>query len=123
MIETEINLPEIPDSSNSVQKGDRDKSRIDLIDPCFIFQMGEVMAAGAAKYGDRNWEAGTDWGRYYAAAQRHLNAWWGPVMDDIDDETRQSHLIHAACCIMILYAYQRSAVGNDDRSRMDCQCR
>ena len=89
---------------------------MDLIDPGFLIAMGHVMRAGAEKYGDRNWQAGTDWGKYYAAAQRHLNAWWDMDLDDRDDETALSHLVHAACCIMILYHYERQDVGNDDRA-------
>lgn len=53
------------------------------------------------------------WSRVYAAALRHLLAWWGG--EDEDPETELSHLAHAACCVVFLVAYQGRGVGVDDR--------
>ena len=36
----------------------------------------KVLAFGAKKYGDRNWEAGMDWHRLHRAAIGHLIDWW-----------------------------------------------
>lgn len=72
-----------------------------------------VLAFGAAKYASRNWEAGMDWSRPFAALHRHLAAWWEG--ERADPETGYSHLWHAGCCILFLIAYELRGVGTDDR--------
>ena len=79
----------------------------------------KIMQFGAKNYGERNWEQGMKWGRLFAAAQRHLTAWWeradegkGPGKDK---DTGQSHLWHAGCCVLFLIAYELRGVGQDDR--------
>ena len=63
--------------------------------------------------GARNWEKGMDWSRLYAAALRHLTAWWRG--NDIDHESGLPHLAHALCCINFLLAYELRGMGRDDR--------
>jgi dATP/dGTP diphosphohydrolase, N-terminal len=75
----------------------------------------EVLTFGASKYEDRNWEKGMAWGRVYAAAQRHLAAWW--TGEETDSESGLPHLDHAACCIHFLQAYTKRQVGKDDRPK------
>lgn len=63
--------------------------------------IAQVFALGRDKYGPFNWrkdpvEAAT----YVAAARRHLAMWFDG--EDIDEESAQPHLAHAACCMMIL---------------------
>lgn len=75
----------------------------------------KVLAFGAKKYGDRNWEAGMDWHRLHRAAIGHLIDWWeneGP-----DSETGYSHLWHAGCCVLFLIAYELRGVGRDTRPK------
>ena len=72
-----------------------------------------VMAFGAAKYGERNWEHGMDWSRLYSAALRHITSWWAGEV--ADQETGYSHLWHAACCIMFLVSFEIRGAGRDDR--------
>jgi hypothetical protein len=72
-----------------------------------------VLAFGATKYDERNWENGMDWSRLFGALQRHLTAWWQG--EGKDDESGMSHLWHAGCCIMFLIAYEMRGVGKDDR--------
>lgn len=97
-------------------KDDADKARLDLIAPEFLFAIAQVLAFGAKKYADRNWEKGMHWSRPFSAAQRHLWAWWGgkePVTREnflfgtLDTETGFSHLWHAACCLLFLVAYEQ----------------
>jgi hypothetical protein len=77
----------------------------------------DVLAFGARKYAPRNWEMGIDYSRVYAAAMRHMTAWW--MGEDADNETGLSHLDHAACCLMFLQAYtKRGMVERDDRPKM-----
>jgi len=56
--------------------------------------------------GDRNWEKGIDPGRVFAAAQRHLWAYWSG--EDTDEESGLSHLDHAACNIAFLQTYREN---------------
>lgn len=73
----------------------------------------KVLAFGANKYAERNWEQGMAWSRPFSALQRHLTSWW--MGDSIDEETGYSHLWHAGCCIMFLIAYEIRGTGTDDR--------
>lgn len=94
-------------------KQDGGKPRMDLIAPEIMTALGEVLAFGAAKYAERNWEKGMSWGRCFGALMRHLWAWWRG--EACDPETGYSHLWHAACCLMFLIAYEARGVGADDR--------
>ena len=61
----------------------------------------KILTFGAAKYAPNNWQLvdnGTD--RYYAALMRHLVAWRKGEL--IDPESGESHLSHAACCLVFL---------------------
>lgn len=77
--------------------------------------IAEILASGAAKYGDRNWEAGMHWSRIYAAVLRHL---WDWRVDPLDPETGKSHLWHALCGIIFLITYEQRGIGHDDRPRL-----
>ena len=95
-------------------KFDEGKLRYDLLPPDSLQEIAEILTIGAAKYGDRNWEQGMSWSRVFAAAMRHLWAWWRG--EGIDKEDGKSHLAHAACCVMFLQAYALRQRGNDDRA-------
>lgn len=73
----------------------------------------KVLAFGAGKYSERNWEKGMAWSRCYSALLRHLTAWWEG--EKADKETGYSHLWHAGCCVVFLIAYEIRGVGVDDR--------
>ncbi len=94
-------------------KFDQDKVRLELIPPELLEEVGKVLTYGAKKYADRNWELGMDWSRPFAAAQRHMWAWWGG--QDTDPETGYSHLAHALCCLTFLSTYQSRNIGKDNR--------
>lgn len=95
----EYNGWSVPDTHEPI-KFDGDKIRPDLIPPSAINSLGEILAYGARKYNDRNWEKGLDYGRLYAATMRHLNAWFAG--EDTDSESGMSHLSHALCCVAML---------------------
>lgn len=60
-----------------------------------------VLEFGAAKYGPGNWRLVDDQrNRYFSAALRHLTAWW--CGEKRDPDTGESHLAHAACCVLFL---------------------
>ena len=95
------------------RKDDGGKARHDLIPPELPDAVAQVLAFGASKYGERNWEKGMNWGRPFAALMRHMWAWWRGEANDT--ETGMSHLWHAACCIAFLIAFEQRKIGTDDR--------
>ena len=108
---------------NAGLKDDKGKPRFDLIPPEVVFAMARVLAFGAGKYSDRNWERGMGWGRVFAALMRHLWCWWGGqapvrrnfIFGEVDEETGFSHLWHALCCLAFLITYEQRGIGEDDR--------
>ena len=94
-------------------KYDAGKLRYDLMPHDALAEYVGVLTYGSAKYSARNWEAGMDWSRMYAAALRHLTSWWQG--EDADPESGHPHLAHALCCISFLLAYQLRKKGTDDR--------
>ena len=112
-----------PSLNTEGRKDDAEKERMELIAPEFPFALSRVLTYGAKKYADRNWEKGMKWSRVFGALMRHMWAWWGGagptcqnfVFGSLDEETKFSHLWHAACCIMFLVAYEERKIGEDDR--------
>lgn len=94
-------------------KFDDGKIRYDLLPPEFLEATADILAFGANKYGERNWEKGMNWSRAFAALMRHMWAWWRG--QNVDEETRKSHLWHAACCLAFLITYEQRDIGKDDR--------
>lgn len=87
------------------RKDDKDKNRLDLIEPAFIEGVGEVLTHGAQKYSANSWqnvENAED--RYYAALLRHILAY--RAGEAVDKESGLSHLKHAACNIMFLLHFE-----------------
>lgn len=98
------------------RKDDGGKLRMDLLSPEAIRGIAEVLTYGAAKYDDRNWEAGIKYSRVYAALLRHLvDQWWAG--EDFDEESRLHHLDHASCCLHFLQTYRHTHPEFDDRPR------
>ena len=82
-------------------KYDGQKPRWDLLHWGSINEVVKVLTMGAIKYDDDNWKKVEDrQRRYFAAAMRHLSAWWEG--EKVDKETGLSHLAHAMCCIMFM---------------------
>jgi hypothetical protein len=98
-----------------VTQGTRHKLRLDLIPVRLIAEVGKVLTYGAAKYEDRNWEKGNDWDKYYAAALRHLYAWWS--REECDSESKLSHLAHAITDLAFLLEYEVTMRSCDNRPK------
>ena len=96
-----------------VVKLDEQKDRVDLIPPECMLEVSRVLEFGAKKYSDNNWRKGFNYSRLYAAALRHLFAFW--MGEDNDKESGISHLAHAMCCIMFLLYQQKKGIGTDNR--------
>ena len=94
-------------------KHDAEKLKLELLPYDALLEVAKVYNHGAAKYGNRNWEAGMQWSRFFAAAMRHLWAWF--TGENKDPESGLSHLVHAAFCILALVAYELRGAGTDDR--------
>ena len=91
------------------------KPRTDLVSPSLMIGAARVLAPGAEKYGERNWERGMKWSRPFGAAIRHMWAWF--MGEDLDPETGLHHLWHAGCNLMFLAHYVQYPVYTqfDDR--------
>ena len=76
--------------------------------------IARVFGFGATKYDDRNWERGYKWSLSYSALQRHVNAFWRG--EEIDLESGQPHLAHAAFHCLALMEWCRTHREMDDRS-------
>jgi hypothetical protein len=94
-------------------KYDDHKRRWDLLPLDSIESVIMVLEHGAEKYSDNNWTRGCAWSRYWAAAMRHLAAWW--MGESVDPESGLSHLAHASCAILFLLAFEIRHAGTDDR--------
>lgn len=89
------------------------KPRVDLVPPEAIVAMATVLGFGASKHGERDWERGYPWSRYYASLLRHLLAW--KAGEDVDPESGRPHLWHALCNLSFLVTYGIRGIGDDDR--------
>lgn len=94
------------------------KPRYDLIPPAFLKALAAHFAAGATKYGERNWEKGMPWSEYVRAAMGHLNEWClGNNKDDPDPKLPEKYvadnLVSAAWNIICLWESQRREIGED----------
>jgi hypothetical protein len=72
---------------NSGMKRDTDdgKPRYDLIPKCMLKRWAELMARGARKYNDRNWEKANsveELDRFKASAFRHFMQWQNNEYDE-----------------------------------------
>lgn len=95
------------------RKDDSGKPRYDLIPPMPLDELAKVYTMGAAKYGDRNWERGMQFGRVFAALMRHAWAWWrGEKCCSIDG---QHHLASVAWCAFALMELEVTRGNLDDR--------
>lgn len=96
-------------------KFDGGKVRLELIPPEFLAATGRGLTYGANKYAAGNWAEGSGLphSRLYGALLRHLNAYWSG--EDIDAESGNCHLDHAACMLAFLIAGRERGHGEDDR--------
>jgi hypothetical protein len=79
-----------------------------------LMSVARVFNYGAKKYSKFNYSAGTNWLRYYDAAQRHLNSWM--ISDDIDVESKENHLDHAIASLLMLRENIHLNTGTDNRN-------
>jgi hypothetical protein len=87
------------------KKHDQDKPDWTLLPFRSLLPVIRVMQFGAGKYGRDNWRQVQDIKRrYLAAAFRHLSAYSDG--EKVDQESGESHLAHAVCCLLFLLWYE-----------------
>ena len=91
---------------------DTGKVRLDLLPAEWIWGLGQVMTAGAAKYEPRNWEKGMAWSKVLGPTLRHWVKWLAGEM--YDPETECHHLAMVAWNALALMVYQLRMIGTDD---------
>lgn len=83
------------------RKDDAGKPPLRLLPWAALRAVARVLDFGASKYAVDNWKiVPSARERYADAALRHLAAWVDGEL--LDPETGESHLAHAACCILFL---------------------
>jgi len=100
-------------SESGGEKGKK-LARFDLLPVGPLTEVARLYGRGAAKYADRNWELGYDWGLSFAAMQRHAWAFWGG--ESIDPETQRHHLASVIFHAMALMEFEDQGKGVDSRS-------
>jgi hypothetical protein len=84
--------------------------RHDLLPKVPMDEVARVLAFGGLRYGDNNWQYVPEARRrYFAAAIRHLVAWW--LGEKHDRDSGAHPLAHAvACCLFLIY-FDRTDAG------------
>lgn len=99
-------------ADNGGLRYDAGKPRTDLLPGDALTELGKVYAAGAVKYGERNWERGMPWSKVLGPLTRHLFRWM--IGQPCDPETRLSHMTHVAWNALALVTYELRGIGTDD---------
>ena len=89
------------------KKNDKDKPRVDLINPKFIEEMGKGLGYGADKYSDMNYRenGGLELNRLYASSLRHLLAFANGKLKD--EESQINNLVAVSINCMMIYTLQK----------------
>lgn len=93
---------------------DSGKRRVDLVPPELIEAVADVLAKGAEKYTEYNWQKGMEWMKLYGSALRHLLAF--RKGEDKDPESGLDPIAHAICDLAFLLVYRRTHPELDNRS-------
>jgi hypothetical protein len=94
-------------------KSDDGKCRVSLVEPKFIYGLGEVLTMGAKKYEVDNWKLMNpdDIYRYKDACLRHLLAYLSG--EYYDTESGLPHIIHSAVNLMFIQYFEDLNRGED----------
>lgn len=96
------------------------KDRWSLIPWDAVRAVVRCLSFGSDSHGDQHINmTRRSWSGEWDAAQRHLAKWH--LLEGLDEQSRMSHLIHAAARILILIAMELRGVGDDDRSPFACR--
>lgn len=95
-------------SADDGVKVDDEKLMWDLLPIEQVEDIVKVLTYGAKKYTKDNWMNVRPPERYYSALMRHLVAW--KKGEEFDQESKLSHLSHAACCLLFLMWFDRKGI-------------
>lgn len=102
-----------PDNNPKTALGSK-KLPLEVVPPSAMHALAEAFADGANKYGSYNWRSKTvSSSIYYAAALRHMQAWWDG--EDVASDSRIHHLHHALACLAIVVDAGSIGKLNDNR--------
>lgn len=102
-----------PDDNPKTQFGVK-KTPLHLVPTVGIEAEAHAFQTGADKYGAYNWREKTiSSSVYYAAALRHIHAWWNG--QDNDEESGHHHLGHARACLNMILDGAAHGKLNDNR--------
>lgn len=107
----------LPQPNNEGLRYNTGKPRFDLLPPDALEDLAQLYTMGAAKYAERNWERGMDWGKCFASLMRHAWAW--ARGEDTDPETGLDHMTHVAWNALALVAYRKRGIGTDNRNKLN----
>jgi len=99
------------------ERKDTGKTRVDLIPPDALYELGKVYEVGARKYSIRNWERGMLWSKIIGPLMRHLFKFMAG--HERDPETGMRHSAMIAWNAIALLTYELRDLGEDDRHRVD----
>lgn len=98
---------------------DTKPERFECVPPRVEEEIARAMGEGAAKYGRFNWrdERKVLASTYYAAARRHLSAWFRGEDTDSDSPTGESHLTKVITSLIVVRDAQLEGTMVDDRRK------
>ena len=106
-------MDKYPDGNPKTQLGVT-RVPLNLVPPSAKHYLAEAFADGAMKYGPYNWRGeAVSASIYYAAAQRHMDAWWDG--EDLSQDAKVHHLGHAMANMAILLDAMTVGAMKDDR--------
>jgi hypothetical protein len=82
-------------ATSAIRDSSDSKSRMDLISPFALEKLGDLLASGAKKYGERNWEQGISISRHLQSLYRHL-------INFQQGKTDEDHLTSIFCNTMFM---------------------
>jgi hypothetical protein len=83
------------------------------VDPLALIELARVAGHGAEKYDRYNYLRGYDWSLSFDAMMRHAMAFWSG--EDIDPESGEIHMAHAAWHGLALVSFLLRDIGIDNR--------
>ena len=101
-------------SSTGSLRYNEGKPEMSQLDPNFIMELADLLTVSAKKYGKYNWALGQKYSTVLDSLDRHIHKF--KIGEDLDTESKRSHLIHAAANIMILWnSWKKESDELDDR--------
>lgn len=97
------------------KKHDQEKVDLSILPREFLEQTALAFMHGEKKYGRGNYLNGLEWHRVIAALLRHIVAFSSG--EDMDSESKLSHLAHVGACTAMLTVYFHRNLGKDTRDK------